>query len=127
MGSFAAGGFAAVFTERRFEARGAVIGSRCDRDHGQLCPMRSSNCFATSPNIVIFAYALCGIVTNQVIEIVVDIARAGSSYWMNYGNNADRPKSSLARSSPTWSVPRNCLCSFPNQAETPTLPRPPEA
>jgi hypothetical protein len=94
MDYFDADGYAAVFTEDGVLdwARGEVIGRPAIREFmaSGTYDLRKMNFQpAQTPDGKEWPSTVRHLVTNQVIEIDGDSARA-VSYWMNYGNNADR-------------------------------------
>ena len=96
MDYFDADGYAAVFTEDGVLdwARGEVKGRAAIREFmaSGTYDLRKMNFQpATTPDGKEWPSTVRHLVTNQVIEIDGDSARA-ISYWMNYGNNADRRK-----------------------------------
>jgi hypothetical protein len=96
MDYFDADGYAAVFTEDGVLdwARGEVKGREAIREFmasGTYDLRRLNFAPAQTPDGKEWPSTVRHLVTNQVIEIEGDTARA-ISYWMNYGNNADRRK-----------------------------------
>ncbi len=94
MDYFDADGYAAVFTEDGVLdwARGEVKGRAAIREFmaSGTYDLRKMNFQpATTPDGKEWPSTVRHLITNQVIEIDGDKARA-ISYWMNYGNNADR-------------------------------------
>lgn len=89
-------GYAAVFTEDGVLdwARGEVVGRDAIREFmaSGTYDLRKLNFVpAETPDGREWPSTVRHLITNQVIEIDGDTARA-ISYWMNYGNNADRRK-----------------------------------
>jgi hypothetical protein len=89
-------GYAAVFTEDGVLdwARGEVVGRDAIREFmasGTYDLRKLNFAPAETPDGREWPSTVRHLVTNQVIEIDGDSARA-ISYWMNYGNNADRRK-----------------------------------
>ena len=96
MDYFDADGYAAVFTEDGVLdwARGEVVGRAAIREFmasGTYDLRKMNFAPAQTPDGREWPSTVRHLVTNQVIEINGDTARA-ISYWMNYGNNADRRK-----------------------------------
>lgn len=96
MDFFDADGYAAVFAEDGVLdwARGEVVGRDAIREFmaSGTYDLRTLNFVpAETPDGREWPSTVRHLVTNQVIEIDGDRARA-ISYWMNYGNNADRRK-----------------------------------
>jgi hypothetical protein len=96
MDYFDADGYAAVFTEDGVLdwARGEVKGRDAIREFmaSGTYDLRKMNFVpAQTPDGREWPSTVRHLVTNQVIEVDGDSARA-ISYWMNYGNNADRRK-----------------------------------
>ena len=96
MDYFDADGYAAVFTEDGVLdwARGEVKGRAAIREFmasGTYDLRKMNFAPAKTPDGRDWPSTVRHLVTNQVIEINGDTAR-GVSYWMNYGNNADRRK-----------------------------------
>jgi hypothetical protein len=96
MDFFDADGYAAVFAEDGVLdwARGEVVGRDAIREFmaAGTYDLRKLNFVpAETPDGREWPSTVRHLVTNQVIEIDGDSARA-ISYWMNYGNNADRRK-----------------------------------
>jgi hypothetical protein len=96
MDYFDADGYAAVFTEDGVLdwARGEVKGRDAIREFmaSGTYDLRKLNFVpAQTPDGREWPPTVRHLVTNQVIDIDGDSARA-LSYWMNYGNNADRRK-----------------------------------
>ena len=96
MDYFDADGYAAVFTEDGVLdwARGEVKGRAAIREFmasGTYDLRKMNFAPAQTPDGREWPSTVRHLVTNQVIEINGDTARA-ISYWMNYGNNADRRK-----------------------------------
>ena len=96
---FDADGYAAVFTEDAVLdwARGEVKGRPAIREFmaSGTYDLRKMNFQpAKTPDGKNWPSTVRHIVTNQVVEINGDTARA-VSYWMNYANNADRRKIEL--------------------------------
>jgi hypothetical protein len=94
--AFDADGYAAVFTEDGVLdwARGEVKGRPAIREFmasGTYDLRKLNFAPAQTPDGKEWPSTVRHLVTNQVIEIDGDSARA-ISYWMNYGNNADRRK-----------------------------------
>lgn len=89
-------GYAAVFTEDGVLdwARGEVVGRDAIREFmaSGTYDLRKLNFVpAETPDGREWPSTVRHLITNQVIEIDGDTAHA-ISYWMNYGNNADRRK-----------------------------------
>jgi hypothetical protein len=96
MDYFDADGYAAVFTEDGVLdwARGEVKGRDAIREFmasGTYDLRKMNFAPAQTPDGREWPSTVRHLVTNQVIEVDGDSARA-VSYWMNYGNNADRRK-----------------------------------
>jgi len=96
MDYFDADGYAAVFTEDGVLdwARGEVKGRPAIREFmasGTYDLRKLNFAPAQTPDGKEWPPMVRHIITNQVIEIEGDTAHA-VSYWMNYGNNADRRK-----------------------------------
>jgi hypothetical protein len=96
MDYFDADGYAAVFAEDGVLdwARGEVKGRDAIREFmasGTYDLRRLNFAPAQTPDGKEWPSTVRHLVTNQVIEVEGDTARA-ISYWMNYGNNADRRK-----------------------------------